>query len=230
VTEPDTTAFAGAGNADGDICCAPSATPVRPDAGWLRAARQARTLSWASLAWMSIEGAAGIGAGLVADSIALTGWALSSAVEALASVIVIWRFTGTRTLSGTAEARAQKGVAVSFWLLAPYVTVDAMHNLITGQHPATSLAGIVLTALAVVLMPTLGIAKRRLGHRLNSGATAGEGTQNLLCAYLAGAVLISLAANTLLNWWWFDPVVGLAVAAMAIREGIESWHGNGCQC
>ena len=157
---------------------------------------------------MTIEAAAGISAGVAAASIALTGWALSSAVEGLASVIVIWRFTGTRTLSETAEARAQKGVAVSFWLLAPYVTIEAMHNLLTGQKPGTSVAGIAVTALAVVIMPVLGIAKRRLGRHLGSGATAGEGTQNLLCAYLGAAVLISLAANAAFGWWWLDPIAG----------------------
>lgn len=228
MTERDTTRqAAGTG---GHCAAASPAHPAAQDAGWLRAARQARALSWASLAWMTIEAAAGISAGVAAASIALTGWALSSAVEGLASVIVIWRFTGTRTLSETAEARAQKGVAVSFWLLAPYVTIEAMRNLLTGQQPGTSVAGIAVTALAVVIMPVLGIAKRRLGRRLGSGATAGEGTQNLLCAYLGAAVLISLAANAAFGWWWADPIAGLAVAAAAVREGIESWHGNGCQC
>ena len=228
MTERDATRrAAGTG---GHCAAASRAHPAARDAGWLRATRQARALSWASLAWMTIEAAVGIGAGVAAASIALTGWALSSAVEGLASVIVIWRFTGTRTLSETAEARAQKGVAVSFWLLAPYVTIEAVRNLVTGQQPGTSVAGIVVTALAVVIMPALGIAKRRLGRRLGSGATAGEGTQNLLCAYLGAAVLISLAANAAFGWWWLDPIAGLAVAAAAVREGIESWHGNGCQC
>jgi divalent metal cation (Fe/Co/Zn/Cd) transporter len=229
VTERDTTTreAAGAGDPCAGVC---RDRPAVRDAGWLRAARQARALSWASLAWMIIEAAAGIAAGVAAASIALTGWALSSAVEGLASVIVIWWFTGTRTLSQSAEARAQKGVAVSFWLLAPYVTIEAVRNLLAGVHPGASAAGIVVTALAVVIMPVLGIVKRRLGRRLGSAATAGEGTQNLLCAYLGGAVLVSLAANALAGWWWLDPVAGLAVAAAAVREGIESWHGNGCQC
>ncbi|MEW9531072.1 hypothetical protein [Microbispora sp. NPDC049125] len=213
-----------------DDCCdlsPPDAAPVR-DEGWLRAARQAKALSWVSLVWMTVEGAAGIAAGAAAASIALIGWALSSAVEGLASVIVIWRFTGSRTLSPTAEGRAGKAVAISFWLLAPYVAVEAVHKLVTGQEAESSALGIVLTALSLALMPLLGVAKRRLGARLGSGATAGEGTQNLLCAYLAGAVLAGLAANAAFGWWWLDPLIALAVAAVAVKEGRDAWRGEQC--
>jgi divalent metal cation (Fe/Co/Zn/Cd) transporter len=177
---------------------------------------------------MSVEGAAGLAAGIAAGSIALTGWALSSVVEGLASVIVIWRFTGSRTLSETAERRAQKSVAISFWLLAPYVAVEAINKLVSGQRAGTSLLGIALTALSLLFMPLLGVAKHRLGTRLDSGATTGEGTQNLLCAYLAAAVLAGLAANGLFGWWWLDPLIALLVAAAAIREGLESWRGEDC--
>jgi divalent metal cation (Fe/Co/Zn/Cd) transporter len=76
--------------------------------------------------------------------------------------------------------------------------------------------------------PVLGVAKHRLEARLDSGATAGEGTQNLLCAYLAGAVLVGLATNALFGWWWLDPLIGLAVAAVAVKEGLESWRGEDC--
>jgi divalent metal cation (Fe/Co/Zn/Cd) transporter len=198
------------------------------DEAWLRGARRARALSWASLAWMTIEGAVGLAAGVAAASTALMGWALSSVVEGLASVIVIWRFTGFRTHSQTAEARARQAVAVSFWLLAPFVAIESIYKLTTAQPAGTSVPGIVLTALSLVIMPVLGIAKHRLGARLDSGATAGEGTQNLLCAYLAGAVLAGLAANAWLGWWWLDPLIGLAVAAAAIWAGLESWRGEDC--
>jgi divalent metal cation (Fe/Co/Zn/Cd) transporter len=205
---------------------------IRPaaggDAGWQRAARTARWLAWASLGWMTLEGAVGLFAGITAGSIGLLGWALSSVVEGLASVIVIWRFTGARTLSETAEGRAQKAVAISLWLLAPYVAVGSVLDLVAGSRPETSLLGMGLTAVSLVLMPALGMAKHRLGQRLGSGATAGEGRQNLLCAYLAAAVLIGLAGNTAFGWWWLDPLAGLAVAGMAVREGFESWRGEDC--
>ena len=205
-------------------------TPSRRDAGWLRAARTARWLAWASLLWMTVEGVLGIAAGLSAGSIALLGWALSSAVEGLASVIVIWRFTGSRTLSETAEDRAQKAVAISFFLLAPYVAVESVRDVIVRHEPAITALGMALTGTSLALMPLLGLAKRRLGVRLGSGATAGEGAQNLLCAYLAAAVLTGLAGNALLAWWWLDPLAGLAVAGVAVKEGIDGWRGRGCDC
>jgi divalent metal cation (Fe/Co/Zn/Cd) transporter len=198
------------------------------DAGWHRAARWARWLAWASLFWMTVEGAVGLFAGITAGSIALVGWALSSVVEGLASVIVIWRFTGSRTLSETSEARAQKAVAISFWMLAPYVAVQSIRDLVEQHRPEASLLGIGLTVTSVILMPALGIAKQRLGARLSSGATAGEGTQNMLCAYLAGAVLVGLVANQVFGWWWLDPVAGLAIAAVAVREGVQAWRGENC--
>jgi divalent metal cation (Fe/Co/Zn/Cd) transporter len=198
--------------------------------GWRRAARLTLWLSWSSLLWMTAEGLLGIWAGLAAGSIALVGWALSSAVEGLASVIVIWRFTGTRTLSDTSEARAQKAVAISFFLLAPYVAAESVRGLVTRQEAETTFLGIALTATSLVLMPLLGVAKHRLGAHLNSNATTCEGTQNLLCAATAGAVLVGLAANTVVGWWWLDPVVGLLVAAVAVKEGIEAWRGDACNC
>jgi divalent metal cation (Fe/Co/Zn/Cd) transporter len=203
---------------------------VTRDASWQHAARQARLLSWLSLGYMSAEGAIAIIAAVIAGSVALLGFGLDSAIEGLASVIIVWRFTGTRTLSETAEARAQKAVAVTFFLLAPYIAYEAAATLIGRHHAETSWPGIGLSIASLIVMPALGVAKRRLGARLGSAATAGEGTQNLLCAYLAAAVLAGLLANTVLGWWWLDPVVALGIAGLAVREGIESWHGEECGC
>jgi divalent metal cation (Fe/Co/Zn/Cd) transporter len=160
--------------------------------------------------------------------VALLGFGLDSAIEGLASVIIVWRFTGTRTLSHTAEARAQKAVAVTFFLLAPYITLDAGWTLLHREHAQTSWLGIGLSIASLVVMPLLGVAKRRLGARLASAATAGEGNQNLLCASLAAAVLVGLLANTLIGWWWLDPIVALGIAGLAVREGIEAWKGEDC--
>jgi divalent metal cation (Fe/Co/Zn/Cd) transporter len=200
----------------------------RRDERWLRAARRARLLSWLSLAWMTVEGALGVLAGALAGSVALVGWGLGSAIEGLAAVIVIWRFTGSRTHSESAERRAERAVAVSFFLLAPYIAVEAIRALAGAEHPDTSTLGIALTATSVVFMPALGVAKRRLGAELDSGATAGEGTQNLLCAAQGAAVLVGLALNAAVGAWWVDPVVALGLAAWAVKEGREAWRGEGC--
>ncbi len=214
-----------------DTCCAGPATAtvaVERDATWRRTARLTVLLSWASLVWMTLEGTVGLYAGARASSVSLIGWALSSVVEGLASVIVIWRLTGDRTLSPTSERSAQKAVAISFWLLAPYVAAQATNDLLTRTHPGQSRLGIALTAASLLVMPALGRAKHHLGARLGSAATAGEGTQNLLCAYLAAAVLAGLLANTASGWWWLDSLIALAVAAVAVREGRQAWAGEDC--
>lgn len=171
-----------------------------------------------------------ITAAVVSGSVALLGFGIDSAVEGLASVIVLWRFTGTRTLSPDAEGKAQKAVAVSFFLLAPYIAQDAARTLIAGDHPSTSVVGIALSAGSMVAMPLLGRAKQRLGRQLGSGATEGEGTQNMLCAYMAAGVLVGLLANTLVGAWWLDPVIAFAIAVVAVREGREAWEGEECGC
>ncbi len=209
-------------------CCDACTTTTPEDPGWVSAARSVRLLSWASLIWMTGEGVLGLIAGLQAGSISLLGWALGSVIEGLASVIVIWRFTGTRTLSETAEGRAQKAVAVSFFLLAPYIAIEAVRDLAGAHLAQTSGLGIGVTAASLLIMPGLGIAKKRLGTQLGSGATAGEGAQNLLCAAQAAAVLISLAATAAFGWSWVDPAIALILAAWAIREGLGAWRGEDC--
>jgi divalent metal cation (Fe/Co/Zn/Cd) transporter len=119
-------------------------------------------------------------------------------------------------------------VAITFFLLAPYITYDAVTTLAGHDHAQTSWWGIGLSISSLIVMPILGVAKRRLSAQLASAATAGEGSQNLLCAYLAAAVLIGLLANTAFGWWWLDPLVGLGIAGLAIREGIQTWRGQDC--
>lgn len=195
---------------------------------WLRAARRIRLLSWVSLVWMAAEGAIAITAGILAGSIALVSFGLDSAIEGFASLIIVWRFTGARLLSHAAEERAQKLVAVQFFLLAPYVGYESIHKLLASEQPDASWVGIALVTSSVIGMPFLGIAKRRLANKVGSVATRGEGTQNLLCAYLAAAVLVGLLGNAVLGLWWLDPAAALVVAAVAVREGVQSWRGEGC--
>ena len=205
---------------------APSAAP--PSDEWLAAAKRARFLSWLSLVWMSLEGGIAIAAGILASSIALIGFGIDSAIEGVASVVIIWRFTGARTLSHAAEERAQKLVALQFFVLAPYVAYEAIQHLASAEHPEVSVLGMVLTASSMIGMPLLGIAKQRVARTLGSQATHGEGSQNLLCAYLAGAVFLGLAGNALFGAWWLDPIAALFIAAVAVREGVETWRGEGC--
>jgi Cation efflux family len=149
-------------------------------------------------------------------------------VEGLASVIVVWRFTGSRNLARDRRTTRATRCRSFVLLIAPYIVAASLRNLFGERRAETTVIGIVLTALAVVLMPVMGYAKRRLGTRLGSAATAGEGPQNYLCAAQAAAVLIGLAVTT--AWpgsWWLDPVIGLGIAAVAVWEGVESWRGEG---
>jgi len=217
-----------AATASASCACCDSGGAAGPGQ-WERDSRRARLLAWGSLGWMTAEGGIGLAAGVAAGSVALTGWALGSVIEGLASVIVIWRFTGARTVSETAERRAARAVAVSFWLLAPWITYQAVSDLASRHQEEFSVAGIALTAASVVIMPVLGAAKRRLGRRLSSEATAGEGTQNLMCAAQAAAVLAGLAVVA--AWpgaWPADPVIALGIAAWSAWEGRQSWQGANC--
>lgn len=210
---------------------APPAPPGPPqrDGAWLRAARRARWLSWFSLLWMVTEGLAGLIVGTEANSIGVVAWAIGSAVEGAAAIVVIVRFTGRRRRSDTAERRAQKWVAGSFFALVPYVLYESVSRLFSGTEPERSWLAVGLLASSVVLMPALGRAKLRLGRRLDSGATSGEGVQNLLCALqgaigIVGVVLGSAGAAFL------DPLAAVTIAAIAAKEGAELWRGEDCDC
>jgi hypothetical protein len=214
----------------------PLAAPVTATAGsagisrgeWLRLARWARLLSWASLLYMAVEGGVALVAGVLAGSVALVGFGLDSAIEGFASLVIVWRFSGSRLFSDHAEHRAQRLVAIQFFVLAPYIGVQAIRDLAGAGHPGASWVGIGLAAGSIVLMPLLGIAKQRIGRRMGSVATQGEGAQNLLCAYMAGALLVGLGGNAVLGLWWLDPVAALAIAGLAVREGVEAWRGESC--
>jgi divalent metal cation (Fe/Co/Zn/Cd) transporter len=130
--------------------------------------------------------------------------------------------------SAAAEHRAQRLVAVQFFVLAPYVAFESVQTLAEGERADVSWLGIALSASSMVVMPYLGIAKQRIADQIGSAATKGEGRQNMLCAYLAAALLVGLLGNALVGAWWLDPAVGLLIAAVAVREGLEAWRGEGC--
>jgi divalent metal cation (Fe/Co/Zn/Cd) transporter len=193
-----------------------------------RLAARVRWLSWFSLGYMALEGGIAILAGILAGSVALVGFGIDSAIEGFASGIIIWRWATHRVNDEAVERRAQKLVAIQFFVLAPYVGYESVTALVEGERPDVSWLGIALSASSVIVMPYLGIAKERLADRLGSAATKGEGRQNMLCAYLAAALLVGLLANAAFGVWWLDPGVGLLIAAVAVKEGLEAWRGEGC--
>jgi divalent metal cation (Fe/Co/Zn/Cd) transporter len=190
--------------------------------------RRARLLAWGGNAWHVIEFAIALAAGIAASSVALVAFGIDSLIEVAAGLTIVWRFTGSRLGSATSERQAQQAIAVSYFLLAAYVAVESVRDLVGGQEPGASWVGIGLAALTAPTMPLLARAKRRVGHALGSAATVGEGGQNMICAYLSIALLVGLLANAVVGWWWADPVAALVIGAVALREGIGSWRGEAC--
>jgi divalent metal cation (Fe/Co/Zn/Cd) transporter len=204
--------------------------PRAEAAGRAHLAQHARLLAWSGNAWHLAEFGIALFAGLAAGSIALIGFGFDSLIEGLAGFVIVWLFTGSRLASETAERRAQQLIAASYFVLAAYVGVESVRTLIGGDHPRTSWVGIGLAAVTAPTMPLLARAKRRVGHALGSSATVGEAEQNMICAYLSVALLVGLGLNAAFGWWWADPAAALVIAAVAAREGVESWRGEHCDC
>jgi divalent metal cation (Fe/Co/Zn/Cd) transporter len=205
---------------------APRPAPAPPERS--RLVRRAKVLAWVGVGWHAIEAAIAVGAGLAAGSIALIGFGADSLIESVAGFVVLWLFSGSRQGAAGAERRAQRLIAVSFYVLAAYVAIEAIRTLAASDHPDVSWVGIGLAAFTAVTMPPLAIAKARVGDALASSATKSEGRQNMLCAYLSVGLLIGLGGNAIAGWWWLDPAVALAIAVVAVREGRDSWRGQSC--
>ena len=189
--------------------------------------RRAKLLAWGGLAWHGIEAAIAIGAGIVAGSIALVGFGADSLIEMMAGVILLWRFAGAPVAASEREHPAHRLIALTFWVIAAYVGIEAVRNLAVGDRPEVSYVGIGLSIFTLFTMPPLAVAKARVGERLHSTATKSEGRQTMLCAYLSVALLVGLGANALFGWWWADPAAALVIAAVAANEGLSAWRGEG---
>ena len=190
-------------------------------------------LEYFTIGWNVLEAVVGLVAGFVAGSVALVGFALDSIVEASSGGIVIWRLrtegSGVRSAE-EAEQRAVRLVAIAFFALAAYVGGRAAYDLFNQARPHESLPGIVLAVVSLIVMPILAYRKNRVARELASRSLQGDSTQTMLCTYLSGFLLVGLAANALLGWWWADPVAGLAIAAFAGKEGRELWTAEDLCC
>ncbi|MFJ4295604.1 cation diffusion facilitator family transporter [Curtobacterium sp. NPDC089689] len=189
--------------------------------------KRVRWIVAATITYNVIEAVIAIAAGTVASSTALIGFGLDSIVEVLSAAAVAWQFAGRDP-----EARERttlKVIAVSFFGLALYVTVDAALTLAGLREPEHSTVGIVLAAVSLAVMPFLSLLERRTGKELGSASAIADSKQTLVCSYLSAAVLIGLLLNTLFGWSWADPVAGLVVVFFAVREGLEAWRGDACK-
>ena len=201
--------------------------PAMPPQERLALEQRARLLAWGGNAWHVVEFGVAIVAGVVAASPALIGFSLDSLIELAAGFVIVWLY---RLSSGRAdERRAQRFVAATYFLLVLFVVSESAYTLV-GRHPDASWAGIGLAAFTAPTMPLLALAKRRVGHKLGSSATVSEAAQNEICAYLSIALLAGLLANAVAGWWWADPAAAFAIAAVAAKEGVDSWRGESCDC
>jgi len=196
--------------------------PVRRE----RLGRRARLLAATSVAYNGIEAVIAITAGLVAGSVALVGFGLDSVVEVSSGLIILWQFR--HQLPESRERQAMRLMAVSFFALAAYVTFESVRALIGDADPEHSTVGIVLASVSLVVMPFLSWAQRRTGRALGSNAVVADSTQTLLCTYLSAVLLAGLVLNSTLGWSWADPIAGLVIAAVAVREGLEAWRLDPC--
>ena len=188
--------------------------------------RRVRVLVAATICYNIVEAGVGLVAGAAAHSPALIGFALDSVVEVSSAAAVSWQFFAREP--ETREKSALRFIALSFFALAVYVGVESALSLLGPDAPRHSPLGIGLAAASLVVMPTLSILQRRAGRELGSRSAVADSKQALLCTGLSGVLLVGLVLNSLLGWGWADPVAALAIAAVAVREGIDAWRGDGC--
>jgi divalent metal cation (Fe/Co/Zn/Cd) transporter len=178
------------------------------------------------VAYNVVEAVVAIAAGVVAGSIALVGFGLDSVVEVSSGLIIMWQFR--HPLPESRELRALRLMSLSFFALAAYVGFESVRALATGAEPDSSRVGIALAIASLVIMPVLSWAQRRTGRALGSHAVVADSTQTLLCTYLSAVLLMGLVLNATLGWSWADPIAGLVIAAVAVKEGREAWRGDDC--
>lgn len=193
-----------------------------------RLGRRAQLLAAASVSYNVVEAAVALGAGIVAGSVALVGFGLDSIVEVSSGVIILWQFR--HRLPESREQQALRMMAVAFFALAAYVTFESLRTLLGSHEPEASSVGIGLAIASLMIMPFLSWAQRRTGRSLGSNAVVADSTQTLLCTYMSAALLAGLVLNATLGWAWADPLAAMAIAGLAVREGVQAWRGEGCAC
>lgn len=191
-----------------------------------RLGRRAQLLAGFSVTYNIVEAVVAVTAGVVAGSVALIGFGLDSVVEVSSGLIILWQFR--HRLPESRERLALRLIGVSFFALAAYVSVESIRSLTGAGEPAPSPVGIGLAALSLLVMPLLSWAQRRTGRALGSASVVADSTQTLLCTYLSAVLLAGLLLNSLLGWGLADPIAGLVIAGVAVKEGVEAWRGDAC--
>jgi divalent metal cation (Fe/Co/Zn/Cd) transporter len=188
-----------------------------------RLTRRGFRLEYASMAWMTVEAAVAITAGIIASSIALIAFGLDSVLEFAAAVIVVWQMRGG---GSQREHQAVRFIGITFFLLAAYLVIESIRDLISQAKPEASTAGLAVAAAALLVMPLLALGKRQTGQALDNQALMADAAESALCALTSGAVVLGVGLNAGLGWWWADPAAALVIAALAVREGLEAFEND----
>nr|WP_262845779.1 cation transporter [Sphaerisporangium corydalis] len=188
--------------------------------------RRVRVLVAATITYNVAEAVVAVTAGTAASSAALVGFGLDSVVEVASAAAVAWQFSAVD--HRRREKAALRVIALSFFALAAYVTLDAVRSLAGANEVGHSTPGLVLAAVSLVVMPSLSAAQRRAGRELGSASAVADSKQTMLCAYLSAVLLGGLALNSAFGWWWADPAAALVIAVLAVIEGRRAWHGDTC--
>jgi divalent metal cation (Fe/Co/Zn/Cd) transporter len=186
--------------------------------------RRALRLEYFTIGWNLIEAAVAIAAGLAAGSIALVGFGFDSSIEGFAASVVVWQLRGAGDKKR--EERALKLIALTFFMLAVYVVFESVRDLATNAAPEASAAGIGVAVVSIIVMPTLGLAKKRLAETMGSDVLRADAAETFLCSWLSVILLAGLVLNARVGWWWADPVAALGIAWLALREGREAWSSD----
>ena len=212
-----------------DACGADQVTvdsPIASTGRRLLLNRRVRLLVAATISYNVIEAIVAITAGTIASSTALIGFGLDSVVEVSSAAIVAWQFSARDP--ETRERTALRVIAWSLFALAAYVSVESLRALFGSAEAAHSTVGIVLASVSLLVMPLLSYAQRRTGRELGSLTAVADSKQTLLCTYLSAVLLVGLVLNSLFGWSWADPIAGLVIAAVAVKEGRDAWKGDAC--
>jgi Co/Zn/Cd efflux system component len=185
-----------------------------------------RVFAAATISYNLIEAVVALWAGGVADSSALIGFGLDSVIEVTSALALSWQFSAKDP--ERREHLTLRIIAISFFALAAFVTVDAVRALTGGEEAQHSTPGIVIAALSLAIMPLLSWAQRRAGRELGSRTAVADSKQTLLCTYLSAVLLVGLVLNSALGWWWADAGAALVIAGIAVREGMNAWRGEAC--
>ena len=188
--------------------------------------RRIRLVVMITIGYNMIEAGIALAAGAVASSAALVGFGLDSIVEVLSAAAIAWQFSAPDPEKR--ERVALRVIAVSFFALAAYVSVDAALSLAGVRAAEPSPVGIALAAVSLAIMPVLSWFERRTGRELGSASAVADSKQTLLCSYLSAALLAGLLLNSVLGWVWADSIAALVIAGFAVKEGLEAWRGDAC--